>query len=177
MIKSKKKLKWGDKMRIFWICLIAVIIVVGLYVAIHRVLINRATIMLRNRAQEVTDQAVNTSLKQLLGWDKALTSQLVADVWGKGVLAFEYHFDSKDAGQDLNSDRLSKSLAAYADQHELTAVRPGKPVFVVTDWWEYEGILHIDVAYLLNESTVEYVSDLKRLDYHDNNKSRNVNLS
>lgn len=154
-------------MRIFWICLIAVIIVIGLYVAIHRVLINRATIMLRNRAQEVTDQAVNSSLKQLLDWDRTLTSQLVADVWGKGVLAFEYHFDSKEAGQGLNQQRLSQSLATYAEQQKLTAIRSGKPVFVVTDWWQYEGVLHIDVAYLLNESTVEYVSDLKRLDHHD----------
>ena len=95
-------------MRIFWICLIAVIIVIGLYVAIHRVLINRATIMLRNCAQEVTDQAVNSSLKQLLDWDRTLTSQLVADVWGKGVLAFEYHFDSKDAGQELNQQQLDR---------------------------------------------------------------------
>ena len=169
MIESKKKLKWGDDMRIFWVCLIAVIIVIDLYVAIHRILINRATIMLRNRAQQVTDGAVNTGLKKILGWDKTLASQLVADVWGKGVLAFEYHFDSKDADKELDQEQFGKALAEYADQQNLTAIRPGKPVFVVTDWWKYEGILHIDVAYLLNESTVEYVSDLKRLDHHDKN--------
>ena len=156
-------------MRIFWVCLIAVIIVIGLYVAIHRILINRATIMLRNRAQQVTDGAVNTGLKKILGWDKTLASQLVADVWGKGVLAFEYHFDSKDADKELDQEQFGKALAEYVDQQNLTAIRPGKPVFVVTDWWKYEGILHIDVAYLLNESTVEYVSDLKRLDHHDKN--------
>lgn len=153
-------------MRLFWVCLIAIIIVIGLYVAIHRILINRATIMLRNRAQQTTDAAVNASLQQLLGWDQTLSSQLVADVWGKGVLAFEYHFDSKQANQQFNRDELNQALTSYADQHDLTAVRSGKPVFVVTDWWQYEGILHIDVAYLLNESTVEYVSDLKRLDHH-----------
>ena len=154
-------------MRLFWVCLVAIIIVIGLYVTIHRVLINRATIMLRNRAQQTTDAAVNTSLKQLLGWNQTLSSQLVADVWGKGVLAFEYHFDGKSVNDRLNRNQLGTALTNYADQPDLAAVRPGNPVFVVTDWWEYEGILHIDVAYLLNESTVEYVRDLKRLDHHD----------
>lgn len=152
-------------MRLFWVCLIAVIIVVGLYVAIHRVLINRATIMLRRQAQRTTDEAVNASLQELLGWDQVLSSQLVADVWGKGVLAFEYHFD-KQQGKALNRDRLTTALVSYAKRHDLAAIHSDQPVFVVTDWWTYEGILHIDVAYLLNESTVEYISDLKRLDHH-----------
>ena len=153
-------------MRLFWICVVAILIVLALYVAIHRILINRATLMLRNRAQQVTDEAVNQSLQQLLGWDKQLSSQLVADVWGKGVLAFEYHFDYRQLGQRLDQDQLSQELAAYAKHKKLSAFQSDRPVFVVTDWWEYEGILHIDVAYLLNESTVEYVSDLKRLNRH-----------
>lgn len=154
-------------MRLFWVCLVAVIIVIGLYVAIHRILINRATIMLRNRAQQTTDDAVNASLQKLLSWDQTLNSQLVADVWGKGVLAFEYHFDRKQASTQLDRDQLMAALGDYANRHDLKPAQPGKPVFVVTDWWEYEGILHIDVAYLLNESTMEYVSDLKRLNHHD----------
>ncbi|WP_267201378.1 hypothetical protein [Limosilactobacillus kribbianus] len=153
-------------MRLFWICVVAILIVLALYVAIHRILINRATLMLRNRAQQVTDEAVNQSLQKLLGWDKQLSSQLVADVWGKGVLAFEYHFDYRQLEKSLDRDRLSQELTAYAEHKKLSAFKPGRPVFVVTDWWEYEGILHIDVAYLLNESTVEYVSDLKRLNRH-----------
>lgn len=153
-------------MRLFWICVVAILIVLALYVAIHRILINRATLMLRNRAQHVIDSAVNHSLQKLLGWDRQLTSELVADVWGKGVLAFEYHFDYRQLGQTLDKNQLTSELADYAKQEGLTAFKPERPVFVVTDWWEYEGVLHIDVAYLLNESTVEYVSDLKRLNRH-----------
>lgn len=158
-------------MRLFWVCLVAVVLVVILYVAVHRILINRATIMLRNRAQKTTDEAVNTALTKLLQWDRQLFSQLVADVWGKGVLAFEYHFDYRSlqkAGQELNQDAVKEQLATYAKEQQLKPVDSTKPVFVVTDWWTYEGVLHIDVAYLLNEATVEYVADLKKLSHHNN---------
>lgn len=153
-------------MGIFLMCVLAVIIVVFLYLAIHRLLINRATIMIRNKAQEVTDFAVNDSLKQLLHWQRSLSSEIVADVWGKGVLAFEYHFDYRQAQVDLTEfteEKLSAVLDEYAQKHHLqTAPQAVKPL-IITDWWTYEGILHIDVAYLVNEATVEYIADLKRL--------------
>ena len=56
------------RMKILWICLIAIVLVTILYVVVHRILINRATIMLRRRAQQITDEVVNASLRRLLGW-------------------------------------------------------------------------------------------------------------
>lgn len=151
------------RMKILWICLIAIVLVTILYVVVHRILINRATIMLRRRAQQTTDEVVNASLQRLLGWDKRLDSQLVADVWGKGVLAFEYHFPQEDLG-NLTRERLDQALNEYAKDHQLT-IADGLTTFVVTDWWQYEHVQHVDVAYLLNESTQEYVADLKRIDH------------
>lgn len=122
--------------------------------------------MVRNKAQEVTDFAVNDCLKDLLGWKRTLSSQIVADVWGKGVLAFEYHFDYQKAGvklADFTEEKLATRLDEYAAQHHLQVAPKAAKAFVLTDWWTYEGILHIDVAYLVNEATVEYIDDLKRL--------------
>lgn len=150
-------------MKIIWVCIIAIILVAILYFVVHRILINRATIMLRRRAQQVTDTAVNECLQQLLGWDRKIESQLVADVWGKGVLAFEYHFPQADLGT-LNQRQLEYALNEYAKNHHLT-IEDGLTTFVVSDWWQYEQVQHIDVAYLLNEATQEYVADLKRLDH------------
>lgn len=147
-------------MKVFLICLIAVILVAGLYVWVHRILINRATIMLRRRAQQVTDQAVNHCLQADLGCDRTLQSELVADVWGKGVLAFEYHFPAADLA-GLTKERLEQTLNDYAGSHQLPVAGNS---FVVTDWWQYEQVQHIDVAYLLNEATKEYVADLKKID-------------
>lgn len=157
-------------MRLFWVFLLAIIIVGALYFSIHRLLINRATIMLRRRAQETTDAAVNATLDKLLHWNQHLDSQLVADVWGKGVLAFEYHFDYRNLQVDLTTFKrvqVEQGLIQYAKQHQLKAMGDHQPVFVVTDWWTYEGILHVDVAYLLNEATVEYVADLDKLSHHN----------
>lgn len=124
--------------------------------------------MLRNRAQKTTDEAVNTVLTKVLHWDQRLSSQLVADVWGKGVLAFEYHFDYRSLKKvELDRVVFEKQLATYAERQQLKPVDSTMPVFVVTDWWTYEGILHIDVAYLLNEVTAEYVADLKKISRHN----------
>lgn len=157
-------------MRLFWVCLLAVVIVAILYTVIHRLLINRATMMVRNRAQEVTDKAVNMAVNSLLGWQKELSSEIVADVWGKGVLAFEYHFDYRKLAVDLDDftrDKLAAKLNAYAASNNLQTAKKALQPFVITDWWTYEGILHIDVAYLVNEATVEYIDDLKRLKHHN----------
>lgn len=148
-------------MRVFLICLIAVVLVAGLYVWVHRILINRATIMLRQRAQHVTDQAVNQCLQEDLAWDRSLQSELVADVWGKGVLAFEYHFPVTELAS-LTRERLEQDLNDYASRHQLANE---VAAFVVTDWWQYEQVQHVDVAYLLNEATKEYVADLKKIDH------------
>ena len=86
MIKLNIIKKWDEPMSFFWLVLLAVIVVILIYVAVHRLLINRATLMLKNQAQSVTDQAVNDCLTQLTGHSFSLSSEIVADVWGKGVL-------------------------------------------------------------------------------------------
>ena len=73
-------------MVIFLICILAAIIVIALYLTIHRVFLKRATMMVQKNAQDVTDAALNTSLKEMLHWNKNLNSQIVADVWGKVCL-------------------------------------------------------------------------------------------
>ena len=56
-------------MVIFLICILAAIIVIALYLTIHRVFLKRATMMVQKNAQDVTDAALNTSLKEMLHWN------------------------------------------------------------------------------------------------------------
>ena len=159
-------------MSLVWIIVIAVVIVAVLYVVVHRLLINRATIMLRRQAQQTTDQAVNVVISTLLGHPLNLSSQIVADVWGKGVLAFEYTIDCQKEHLDLSTNHdftrqhIERNLNQVAKKEAVRTLPNATRTFVVSDWWTYEGQLHIDVAYLLNEATNEYVADLKRLDEH-----------
>lgn len=58
----------------------------------------------------------------MLHWNKNLNSQIVADVWGKGVLAFEYHFDYKKENinlDDFTRQKLAAELDEYAKKHHL----------------------------------------------------------
>lgn len=156
-------------MSFFWLVLFAVIVVILIYVIIHRLLVNHATLMLKNQAHSVTDKAVNDCLSELSGQSFSLSSEIVADVWGKGVLAFEYHFNPADFNLDktkISRDELEKQLTVYAKKNEIQSFKESQIVFKVTDWWTYENVLHIDVAYVLNEATREYTADLKRLDQH-----------
>lgn len=116
--------------------------------------------------EEVLDAAVNYAIETILPGMPKLQSQLVADVWGKGVMAFEYSLDTKASAYHddrFNRDVLNQALADYAHQHDLKSADPSLPPLITTDWWVYQGILHIDVAYLSNEATAEYVKDLKTL--------------
>lgn len=154
-------------MKLFWTCILVLIILLAIYIVIHRLYLRRATMIMHRQNEQVLDAAVNTSIQEILPGMPKCDSQLVADVWGKGVMAFEYSLDTKQQAYDddkINRDVLNQALSDYAKQHDLKSADTSLPPIIVTDWWVYQGILHIDVAYLSNEATAEYVKDLKTLD-------------
>lgn len=154
-------------MKLFWTCILVLIILLAIYIVIHRLYLRRATMIMHRQNEQVLDAAVNTSIQEILPGMPKCDSQLVADVWGKGVMAFEYSLDTKQQAYNddkINRDILNQALSDYAKQHDLQSADSSLPPIIVTDWWVYQGILHIDVAYLSNEATAEYVKDLKTLD-------------
>lgn len=154
-------------MKLFWTCILVLIILLAIYIVIHRLYLRRATMIMNRQNEQVLDAAVNTSIQEILPGMPKCDSQLVADVWGKGVMAFEYSLDTKQQAYNddkINRDILNQALSDYAKQHDLQSADSSLPPIIVTDWWVYQGILHIDVAYLSNEATAEYVKDLKTLD-------------
>lgn len=159
-------------MRLFIMILVSAIIVITIYLLIHRTMINRATLMLRKQAQAATDAAMAYALKQnLLQLPSMPESQLVADVWGKGVLAFEYTLKAKKVTElkvtELKEKDVEMALNTYAKEKHLDHLPTAAKTFVVTDWWTYEQMLHIDVAYIYNEATREYVMDLRKLNQNN----------
>ena len=38
------------------------------------------------------------------------------------------------------------------------------PIFVVSDIWLQEDILHIDISHLVNQATVSYLKDMRTLE-------------
>lgn len=151
-------------MVIFFIAALAIVAII--YLAIHRVLINRATLIVRRQAENLTNEAFNAVLAEIFHQPLNLESQTVADVWGRGVMAFEYVLEQpmlEKADGQLTVKSLNQALADYATTHQVARVKGAKETFRVTDWWTYEQRLHIDIAYLMNEATREYVDDLKKV--------------
>ncbi|BAP85885.1 membrane protein [Paucilactobacillus hokkaidonensis JCM 18461] len=161
-------------MRLTLIIVLAVIVAIIIYIAIHHEITKHATLIVRKSAQGITDDAMRTCLQvladQKLLHDSEVTfsqSQTVADVWGRGVMAFEYTLLAQDIDTDqlgIVTKTLNERLSKYDQDNNIEQVSNADNAFIVTDAWLFESKLHLDIAYLMNVATYEYVRDLKRID-------------
>jgi len=150
---------------------VAIIVTVLVYLVIRRMISKRAILIITNDAQKTTDEAMNEVLPDLFQQDyietpnKPVQSETVVDMWGVGVMAFEYRFVVKSNKINLDKVRwqLNAQLNKYAEENEIKSFENVPRIFIVTDLWIYLDELHIDVAYVVNESTAEYVKDLAKL--------------
>lgn len=153
------------------IILIIGILLIGL--VIQRLCRNRALRLLQNASQKVTDQAVQTAISQLVQQQQLpaatltkMRSQIIADVWGRGVLVFSYQLPlptfTETQVKHLKP-QLAQALVLAAQKQELTVFETAQTVFAISDIWLLKGQLHLDVAYLRNQATVNYVQDMRKL--------------
>lgn len=107
--------------------------------------------------QRECDQAVQAALVTL-DWpnDQLVRSEPVADVWGHGIMAFEYVLPKTTLTQ-ADFAQAMKAQIPTATGAELS------PTFVITDWWTRDEQLHMDIAYVVNAATREYVQDVRRV--------------
>jgi len=159
------------------IILVGLILAVSIYEVLRRQILKRAALKIRQAGQRTVDQAMVASLAQLSSVAKAqqvggtLHSVPVAAVWGRGVMAFEYVIATPGmVAADLPEVRrlLNNQLQVYAQAKKITAYQSAGPALRVTDTWLRDGQLHLDVAYLMNEATLEYLEDLRRLNHEAN---------
>lgn len=155
-------------MSLVWIVIIAVAIVYLIYEVVHRFLIRRATLIVRQRAQSITDSIVFQVLDEQIGLANCdRQSKLVSDIWGKGVFSFEYNVNLAPEKQaeitGLSRKVLEKRLNEVAQQQAVEFFPQAKQAFQITDWWQGKKRFHMDVTYLMNEASFEYVHDLRKL--------------
>lgn len=152
--------------------LIGLILAIIIYEILRRQVLKRTALKIRRAGQRTVDEAMMAALKTLasaISFQEvrgSLHSVPVANVWGRGVMAFEYVLETPGmTTDDLPEVRrlFNNQFQSYAAKHQLTAFQDAGPVFRVTDAWLRTGQLHVDVAYLMNEATLEYLEDLRRL--------------
>ncbi|MFB9769402.1 hypothetical protein [Lactiplantibacillus modestisalitolerans] len=156
-----------------WLIIIGgILIAVIIYEILRRQVLKRAALKIRLAGQRTVDQAMQQAL-QTLAANVAVQevaglihSVPVADVWGRGVMVFEYVLETPGmVTLDLPEVRrlFNNQLERVAAAQQLTAFQAAGPALRVTDAWLRDGQLHLDVAYLMNEATYEYLEDLRRL--------------
>lgn len=155
-------------MRLSIIVIVAILIVLGIYELIHRFMIKRAIRIVQHQAQVQTDRIVKAASQRLFHKIRFGDSKLVADIWGKGVMSFEYELDLQrmpsEEQERIERDAFQSALNQCAKEHSILGFNGAKQPFLITDWWVFENVLHVDVTYIMNEATAEYVHDLHKLD-------------
>lgn len=155
-------------MKLSIIVVIAIVIVLAVYEVIHRFLIKRAIRIVQHQAQVQTDRVVKAASQLLFHADKFAESKIVADIWGKGVMSFEYELDlhemPSESQEQIERHDFQKALNQCAQAEGVLGFQGAREPFLITDWWVFEHILHVDVTYIMNEATAEYVHDLHKLD-------------
>lgn len=160
----------------FWLVILTAIVFIVIIVVIQYYIKNKELKRLQARSRKLTDDAMDKSINEIdLEWFNQNNHKnvrdiaVVSDVWGKDVMVFEYSVEltqnQKFSSEKLNAlkELLEKKLFNYAKQKKIQNMA-NKPPFIVSDIWQLENILHIDVAYIMNEATYKYLNDIEKLE-------------
>lgn len=160
----------------FWLVILTAIVFIVIIVVIQYYIKNKELKRLQARSRKLTDEAMDKSMNEIdLEWFNQNNHKnvrdiaVVSDVWGKDVMVFEYSVEltqnQKFSSEKLNAlkELLEKKLFNYAKQKKIQNMA-NKPPFIVSDIWQLENILHIDVAYIMNEATYKYLNDIEKLE-------------
>ena len=70
---------------------------------------------------------------------------------------------SPRAFSTIDQHQLADALQKAAEELDIASSDPALPPFVITDYFELEGQQHVDLAFIANEATIEYVRDVNRV--------------
>lgn len=153
--------------------IIIVVLAICLLMLIRGYLRNRTLKIVQQASKKITDTALEKSLINLKSTTFApqlfldeMQSEYIADVWGRGVLAFEYSIPTKNLTTDqlpLIKEKLSEQLKLVAKQSNLEGWQ-GHLAFYISDIWLFAEVLHVDIAYLANQQTLDYLHDIQQLE-------------
>ncbi|RXT59209.1 hypothetical protein [Lacticaseibacillus chiayiensis] len=146
-----------------WFLVVLLMVVVAILLVFRkRWRRNKAIQILLHHSQQLTDQTMATALQTLdFHVAKPLVSKPMTDIWGHGIMAFSYQLPLQT--KTLKQQPLEQALQNAAEELDIASSDPALPPFVITDFFVLDGQLHVDVAFITNEATIEYVRDVNRV--------------
>ncbi|MBB1166946.1 hypothetical protein [Lacticaseibacillus paracasei] len=144
------------------IVVLVLIVLIVLWVLRKRRRRNKAIQIVLHHSQRLSDQVMDAALTSLkIPVQEPLTSKPITDIWGHGVMAFSYIFPKSFS--TIDQHQLADALQKAAEELDIASSDPALPPFVITDYFELEGQQHVDLAFIANEATIEYVRDVNRV--------------
>ncbi|EOA08616.1 hypothetical protein QY883_04145 [Pediococcus acidilactici] len=152
-------------MKLIILGLLLVLAVLALMVYIKRRRVSKAATIVRNSGETIVDEAMGFVAEQMRSQGFVLVTKRgtsVADVWGQAVVGFNYKIKLNDQGNFRDvGDRIDYWLTQYCQRKDL--MENQGPMLRVSDLWANKNILEVDVVYLINEQTKNYLKDLSKL--------------
>lgn len=138
-------------------------IVIGLIVAviaynlIHYFFITRPIDKGHNQTLKILNGLVNNLLEKEK--NEIIEVHDLSNIWGRNIYAFEYVI-SKCQTDELNDELINQIKEAI---NEANQSKRFNHEVVLTDSFVRDNQVHVDLAYLLNAATYEYVLDMRQL--------------
>lgn len=139
--------------------IVGFIIAIIIYNVIHHFFITRPIDIGNKETINVLDDFIYHLSENLDNTLKIVEKNNNSVVWGRNIYDYEYvlkynnHFSEEYLRININS--LIKTFNdSKKFNHDV----------VVTDFFIRDNLIHIDLAYLLNSATYEYVLDMKKVD-------------
>ncbi|MBW1605439.1 hypothetical protein [Lactobacillus sp. Sy-1] len=149
----------------FWEAFLGIIIAIIIYNLIHRIFVVNPTKKTQLASEQHCQAILNSFLKKLPadGYNlKIVNSKVLSDVWGRGIQVFEYRLAIDDQNPANKLNYLKEHLnQLFNERNQNPAVDDNQ--IKITDLWRYRRSVHIEMAYLANQSTEEYINDIERL--------------
>lgn len=151
------------------IIIVLIIIIILNYGRLKR---NRKIAVFKIESRRITDSAVKFALDHLHSNKYGIEShilkvtEIVSKIWGKKVMVFEYQFKMTNPSKE-NIEKIRGKFSDSFEEFEMMDLIKkdvgAVSAFEITDLWYLDGLLHLDVAYLVNDETVMYTKDLKKV--------------
>ena len=136
---------------------IGFIVAVIAYNLIHYFFITRPIDKGHNQTLKISNGLVNNLLEKEK--NEIIEVHDLSNIWGRNIYAFEYVI-SKCQTDESNDELINQIKEAINEANESKRFNHD---VVLTDSFVRDNQVHVDLAYLLNAATYEYVLDMRQL--------------
>ncbi|CAI2614593.1 hypothetical protein AKUA1202_09900 [Apilactobacillus kunkeei] len=144
-------------MPLFVEIVIGFIVAVIAYNLIHYFFITRPIDKGHNQTLKILNGLVNNLLEKEK--NEIIEVHDLSNIWGRNIYAFEYVI-SKCQTDESNDELINQIKEAINEANESKRFNHD---VVLTDSFVRDNQVHVDLAYLLNAATYEYVLDMRQL--------------